>query len=120
VAGDGGFDGDSIAGPDVFYLFAYRLHGRGAFVAGQIRVLDIFGTDSAREIIMDVAAADADNSDLQENVTVVFYRWFRQIDDSHLPDARHYSRLHYKFSGNTIITALLLGRQNIACAYSIN
>jgi hypothetical protein len=108
VAGDGRFDGDGIARPDAFYLFADRLYGRGTFVAGQIRVLRNFGTDSASKVIMDVAAADANNSDLQEDVTVVFYGGLRQLNDFHLPDARQYSRLHYKFPGKTIVAAPLL------------
>jgi hypothetical protein len=105
VTGNGGFDGNCIAGPDMFYLFADCLHSRGAFVASQIRVLGIFGTDSAREIIMDVAAANADNGDLQEDITIIFYRGLRQIDDCHLPYARHYSRLHHEFPGKTIVAA---------------
>jgi hypothetical protein len=57
---------------------------------------------------MNIAAADADNGDLKEDVVIVFYRGLRQIDDSHLPDTRQYSRLHYEFPGKTIVTAPLL------------
>jgi len=120
VAGDSRFNGDGISRPDVFYFFADRFYGRGAFVANQIRVLHNFGADSAREIVMNVAAADTNNGDLQEDVTVVFYRWLWQIDDSDLPDTRQYSRLHYKFPGKTIVAAPLLRPAKYPVAYSIN
>jgi hypothetical protein len=69
---------------------------------------------------MNVAAADANNGDLQEDVTIVFYGGLRQIDDSHLPDTRQYSHLHYKFPGKTIVAAPLLRPAKYPVAYSIN
>jgi hypothetical protein len=70
-----------------------------------VGVFDDFGTDSAREIIMNVAAADTNNGNPQEDVAVVFYGGLRQINDFHFPDARQYSRLHYKYPGKTIVAA---------------
>ena len=69
---------------------------------------------------MNVAAADANNGDLKEDVTVVFYGGLWQIDDFHLPDTRQYSRLHYKFPGKTIVAAPLLRPAKYPVAYNIN
>jgi hypothetical protein len=77
-------------------------------MADDIWVLDDFGADSAREIRMNVTAADADDCDLQEDIVVVFYGGLRQIDYFYSPDARQHCRLHSKFSGKSLAVTLLL------------
>ena len=88
MAGDGGLYGDFVAGFDVLDFFADGFNGRGTFVADEIRVLDNLRADSAGCVIMDVAAADADDGDFKQDVVFVFDDGLRHVGNFHLPDAR--------------------------------
>jgi hypothetical protein len=94
MTGDGRLYGDLVARLDVFYFFTDGFNGCRAFVPDKIGIRNDVRADSARSVIMHVAAAYADDLDFQQNIGIVFDNGLWHIGDFHLPDAGQDRRLH--------------------------
>ena len=82
-AGDRRLDGDAIAGPHVRHTAANFEHGTGALVSDGEWILDDLLADATRGVVMDVRAADADGTHLEQHVRWLPDFWIRRVDERH-------------------------------------